>query len=471
MSPQRNLNRRRRSEIEDEEEADNVRSSQSPTPSTDSSKRGRRNLHTRDSSSESPERNHSRVSITKARRSTVNEAFAGGSVEDKVVYGEGEFQPGAIVRVKLTNFVTYSTAEFFPGPNLNMVIGPNGTGKSSLVCAICLGLGWGPQHLGRATQIGEFVKHGLSEAYVEIELQRRLNEPSNHVVRVKIIRDGNGREWWLNGRKTSLKAVQTLTRSLSIQIDNLCQFLPQDKVSEFAALSPVELLLQTQRAAAPEQMLEWHEKLKELRKDQKAHQDQHGRDQETLETLETRQENLRAEVQRLEERNQIQEKVKLLKHAVPFVEYRDATAQFKSLKKEKKEATERLNELRAQVEPTLQSVTQKKAYRDAISTVVKERKKSTLAAEQAADKLLNGIEKLDENIGDVEEKAQEERRAADVRKKDILRTQKKISQLITRIAQEPPIEFNGTEFNEKSVSKPFCRSRIVAKERQGCKTA
>ena len=26
-----------------------------------------------------------------------------------------------------------------------MVIGPNGTGKSTLVCAICLGLGWGAQ--------------------------------------------------------------------------------------------------------------------------------------------------------------------------------------------------------------------------------------------------------------------------------------------------------------------------------------
>ena len=54
-------------------------------------------------------------------------------------------QPGSIVRVKLANFVTYTAVEFFPGPSLNMVIGPNGTGKSSLVCAICLGLGWGPQ--------------------------------------------------------------------------------------------------------------------------------------------------------------------------------------------------------------------------------------------------------------------------------------------------------------------------------------
>lgn len=54
-------------------------------------------------------------------------------------------QPGSIVRVKLENFVTYTAVEFLPGPSLNMVIGPNGTGKSTLVCAICLGLGWSPQ--------------------------------------------------------------------------------------------------------------------------------------------------------------------------------------------------------------------------------------------------------------------------------------------------------------------------------------
>jgi Mg-chelatase subunit ChlI len=59
--------------------------------------------------------------------------------------GPGGYKPGAIVRIKVTNFVTYTSAVFYPGPKLNMVIGPNGTGKSTLVCAICLGLGWGPQ--------------------------------------------------------------------------------------------------------------------------------------------------------------------------------------------------------------------------------------------------------------------------------------------------------------------------------------
>ena len=61
-------------------------------------------------------------------------------------------QPGSIVRVKLENFVTYTAVEFSPGPSLNMVIGPNGTGKSTLVCAICLGLGWGAQVIAHIAQ-------------------------------------------------------------------------------------------------------------------------------------------------------------------------------------------------------------------------------------------------------------------------------------------------------------------------------
>lgn len=58
---------------------------------------------------------------------------------------EDGFQSGAIVRMKLKNFVTYTEVEWNFGPMLNMIIGPNGTGKSTLVCAICLGFGYGPQ--------------------------------------------------------------------------------------------------------------------------------------------------------------------------------------------------------------------------------------------------------------------------------------------------------------------------------------
>ncbi|KAL7447892.1 hypothetical protein ACHAWC_000188, partial [Mediolabrus comicus] len=61
-----------------------------------------------------------------------------------------QYKPGSIKRVKLKNFLTYDAVEFFPGPRLNVVVGPNGTGKSTILCAICLGLGGQPPLLGRA---------------------------------------------------------------------------------------------------------------------------------------------------------------------------------------------------------------------------------------------------------------------------------------------------------------------------------
>ena len=113
------------------------------------------------------------------------------------------------------------------------------------------------------------MKHGTREAVIEIELKCRPGEEQNHVIRRQIKREGNKSVFFIDGKQATLKAVQELVRSFSIQIDNLCQFLPQDKVCEFAALSPVELLNSTQRAAAPPEMLEWHDGLKLLRTKQK----------------------------------------------------------------------------------------------------------------------------------------------------------------------------------------------------------
>ncbi len=129
--------RRRRTEVSEEEEESEL-SSGTATPNSarsNGSKRARLRLNGDVSSAESP-------LLPDGFRARPNQRM-----EEEVLDARGameKHQPGAIVRVKLTNFVTYTSAEFFPGPSLNMVIGPNGTGKSTLVCAICLGLGWAP---------------------------------------------------------------------------------------------------------------------------------------------------------------------------------------------------------------------------------------------------------------------------------------------------------------------------------------
>jgi chromosome segregation ATPase len=41
--------------------------------------------------------------------------------------------------------MTYDFVEFNPGPHLNMILGPNGTGKSTVAAGIAIGLGFKPE--------------------------------------------------------------------------------------------------------------------------------------------------------------------------------------------------------------------------------------------------------------------------------------------------------------------------------------
>lgn len=158
MSSRRSIPQRRRHEDSDDEDEPG---SSHPT-STSSSKRPRLTPTEEDSDDDqsSDEDNGGKVQEREGEPESDDDGEQSETSEDMDVagakaiaqqpvvdhgVGPGGYKPGAIVRIKVTNFVTYTSAEFFPGPKLNMVIGPNGTGKSTLVCAICLGLGWGPQ--------------------------------------------------------------------------------------------------------------------------------------------------------------------------------------------------------------------------------------------------------------------------------------------------------------------------------------
>ena len=51
-----------------------------------------------------------------------------------------DYAAGSITKIVLSNFMTYSSVSLTPGPDLNVLIGANGTGKSSFVCAMALGV-------------------------------------------------------------------------------------------------------------------------------------------------------------------------------------------------------------------------------------------------------------------------------------------------------------------------------------------
>jgi structural maintenance of chromosomes protein 5 len=136
-----------------------------------------------------------------------------------------------------------------------MVVGANGTGKSTILNAICLGLGGEPKLLGRADDLRAFIMHGKDTALVEIELTP-FEGKEIHVFRRSIDRNkgsekGRGRgasTFWINGEKTNVQAVRELVGgTYNIQIDNLCTFLPQDKVGNFSGFTDQERLLETEK--------------------------------------------------------------------------------------------------------------------------------------------------------------------------------------------------------------------------------
>ncbi|KAJ4386702.1 Structural maintenance of chromosomes protein 5 [Gnomoniopsis smithogilvyi] len=370
-----------------------------------------------------------------------------------------DFSPGAIVRVTIENFVTYERADFFPGPSLNMVIGPNGVGKSSLVCAICLGLGYPPAVLGRAGTVGEFVKHGKDHAIVELELQKRPQDRANYVIRLRINAENNERNFSMNGKSCTLKNIKSVMAKLRIQIDNLCQFLPQDKVAEFAGLEPIEKLNKTLMAAAPEEVVQQQQELKQMFSEQKELQRNLDTGAESLRSLQVRQQGLQADVERLKEREQIQKAVNDLSDARLIVHYNEERARYMQVKEEKKKAEQRHRRLEQENQPALENVNAKQTYKHEVERALKARIRQAQLTEAEADKSLHAVEKVKEDMQSLENKKILERESMDKKKKEVGQYRTKITQLEGQMESGKDID---TRFNAKEWSHKIreCAARV-----------
>lgn len=454
--------RRSRSHLENDEEADAVRFGNDSSPDSSAGAKRIRLRGGRGASSEAnededeeneneneneddgdPDTSNSFADETGNYSHTIGEELENGATDQ-------EFKPGAIVRVKVENFVTYESAEFFPGPNLNMVIGPNGTGKSSLVCAICLGLGYHSNVLGRATSFGEFVKHGKDYATVEIELQKRVKDAKNYVIKLRINREDNSRKFQLNGKDLTHRKILEIMKKLRIQIDNLCQFLPQDRVAEFAALNPVDLLTKTLEAAADPEMIQWQKELKAHFVDQKAAQQQLNTDVETLTLLESRQQNQQHDIDRFREREQVQQAIADMKDARVMLVYDEARALFSKKKDEKRAAEAKHRELEVACGPSLEAVNQKEEYQRQVQAAVDYRRRMANDAQDVVVKVAADIEKLDSKAKAFQTEKESEVKANASKRKELGVSQQKITALKAKLKNNHK-DFDAGEWNRKIV--------------------
>ena len=321
------------------------------------------------------------------------------------------------------------------------------------------------QHLGRAKEVSEYVKHGCQEAVIEIELAKDGKQFKKNInIRCTIKHEGNKSIYTVNGRPQSKKAVIELCKSLSIQIDNLCQFLPQDKVVEFAAMTPAQLLRETQRAVASQEMIDIHEELKDLRRKQKDAQNKFDADQDSLTNLENRQRLQEADVERMREREQVVDHVRKLEVARPFAQYRSARIVAREAKDKQKEAQNELKNLQNEVEPAMRAANEKEHYKKQIEKVVAERKENVTKAERHVDAIDRKFQDKHDKNNELNLEYNTERDSGRKYRVEITRVEQSIGNL-KRQMEEAPSELDVQDFNERIRVKrravQNCRDQIV----------
>ena len=358
------------------------------------------------------------------------------SVAPRFQRNSNGYVPGSIVRVACENFVTYDAVEFCPGPYLNMIIGPNGTGKSTVVCAIALGLGWKPEILGRAKDVASFVKLGHESGWVEIELQGFPGQ-ENVVIRRVMFRESSSSDWVLNGRAASAKEINDAVVQFHIDIGNLCTFLPQDKVADFARMSPPRLLQETQRISGHPQLIEWHMQLIELghtlgRLQTRLDQDRHEHDH-----LEQRNTVLERDVRRYEERQDLEKREALLQLHVLFAKYREAKERYDAARADREEAKGKLRSQMREVEPVERELRsteeQSSALREDARRCRERTQQQLLQAKRAAQEK----EKLDGDIMALNDQEKHVESTESERRARIAQLRERIASLEEQVADEP----------------------------------
>uniref|UniRef100_A0A669DFE3 Structural maintenance of chromosomes protein 5 n=1 Tax=Oreochromis niloticus TaxID=8128 RepID=A0A669DFE3_ORENI len=325
---------------------------------------------------------------------------------------------------------TYDYSVVYPGPNLNMIVGANGTGKSSIVCAICLCLAGKTAVLGRGDKVGLYVKRGCKKGHVEIELYKR---GGNVVIFREIHAENNQSLWMLNDRQCSQKAVEEEVKALRIQVSNLCQFLPQEKVGEFAKMSKIELLEATEKSVGPPEMYEYHCELKNFRNKERELENIVKEKASFLEKAKQRNERNKHDVNRYYEKKRHLDVIELLEKKKPWVEYETTRKELEGVKKERDEAKKQLLSLKQTQAPMVKKIQQIEEQLKPTEAQIKTAaiKEASLKCKQKQDQL----DRKNKEIDDIKQKCRLKQMEEEDHQKRISNTRRTIEDLKAELAK------------------------------------
>jgi chromosome segregation ATPase len=318
--------------------------------------------------------------------------------------------------------------------------------------------------LGRQKSASEFIRFGSETGVTEIELKGRAGEP-NVVVRREYRREDNRSEVRLNGRPSTLKEVAQRVRQLNVQVDNLCQFMPQERVYQLAGLPPAGLLREAERALGGPELLQRHEELQARREKLLQDRNSLAAIRDRIEKLRTKNRALENDRLRYQEYQRHMERIELLRKKRPWLQFEEVRQCAIRAKEASHAAQERLREARSRNEPLQRRLGELHARKDALQEELRGADRALQEADKSRQAAAEEFERLDERHAAHLARIASLRRQADERRRELEDARRALAEAERELAQLPAAEQGEARLRELARETDELRQLKATSER------
>jgi len=339
-----------------------------------------------------------------------------------------------IESVRLRNFLSFYEGVVSFDPGLTVIIGPNGSGKTSIFHAMKFALG-SNQREARYPKWSDFIRHGASTAEVELTV---TNDGSSHRFLRKIDRDGIPRAF-VDGKRVKAAELRSLVASIGLDIDNTLVFMPQERINALRDMNPIEV----------RRLVEEGTGLSEIRDRISVQETEVALSQRRLEEA-------------LDESRVVEREIELLKHDLDRLKKkRTLQEQEAQLDIEVKWAT--LVDVSSRISQTRLGIEQREEGLVSILDEQRAREKEREENQEAAASLEARLGQVQREIGSIEARIDEEKRRAQKLEDDSRNTLRESDQLSSDLKKEKHLQEKAKDDLEKAMA---AKERLLQRQRE-----
>jgi len=302
--------------------------------------------------------------------------------------------------------------------------------------------------------------HEKDHAFIEIELAPARDADGNpgpvntirrHIDRSKGTERGRGKgasTFYINRDVVNKKEVRKLVEeTYHLAVDNLCTFLPQDRVGSFSGFDAKQLLQETEKSlSGSKHLYTQHLELIEMEREIRQSTGSVETIGDKLQQLEEEAQGLELQKERMEERKEAEKQIELLEQKKAWLKFEDKRNEANRLKEERNQSKKKLTDARKSLQPLLQAQSEVKVEVERLNANRKElegRQKRSMQAQGKAvdkyDKVNDTIEELLSDLNEIDSAQRTAQKKVDVQKK-------KVAEAEAKLAEMPNMETVEKEF-------------------------